>query len=143
MGVLQNTNQPTNRAPNEPARPICAQESIFWGNNPNYFGKEQKFWYPIIRKPLKHLVLIVLLVGHGIEWIRKANIWPKMTKNPYFGHNLAVFGPKILIFTGGRKTFGTHITENLGFKCDITIEKSVSLMHNYFGYEVYYLAITS
>ena len=23
------TNQPTKRAPNEPARPICAQESIF------------------------------------------------------------------------------------------------------------------
>ena len=41
------TNRPTNsnRAPNELARPICAQESIFWGKNgrfwakhPNYFG---------------------------------------------------------------------------------------------------------
>ena len=47
------TNQPTNRAPNELARPLYAQESIFWGKNgrflakrPNYVGREQKFWYP-------------------------------------------------------------------------------------------------
>ena len=39
------TNQPTNRAPNEPARPMCAQENIFWGKNgrframhPNFMG---------------------------------------------------------------------------------------------------------
>ena len=35
-----------------------------------------------------------------------------MTKNAYFGPNLAVFGPKILTFTGESKSFGTHITEN-------------------------------
>ena len=35
---------------------------------------------------------------------------PKITKNAYFGPNLAVYGPKILIFTGGSKRFGTHIT---------------------------------
>ena len=41
------TNQPINRAPNEPTRPIYAQESIFWGKNgcfwakhPYYFGRE-------------------------------------------------------------------------------------------------------
>ena len=34
-----------------------------------------------------------------------------MTKNAYFGPILAVFGPKILIFTGVSKSFGTHITE--------------------------------
>ena len=34
-----------------------------------------------------------------------------MTKNAYFGPNLAVLGPKILILTGGNKTFGTHLTE--------------------------------
>ena len=32
-----------------------------------------------------------------------------MTKNAYFGPN---FRPKILIFVGVRKSFGTHITEN-------------------------------
>ena len=38
--------------------------------------------------------------------------WTKMTKNAYFGPILAVFGPKILIFMGVSKSFGTNITEN-------------------------------
>ena len=47
------------------------------------------------------------------KWAKNANIWPKMTKHAYFGPNMAVFGPKILIFTVVCKSFGTHITENL------------------------------
>ena len=35
-----------------------------------------------------------------------------MTKNADFGPNLAVFGPKILIFMGVSKSFGTNITDN-------------------------------
>ena len=35
---------PTNGAPNEPARPICAQEIIFWAKNPNFYRWKQKFW---------------------------------------------------------------------------------------------------
>ena len=35
-----------------------------------------------------------------------------MTKNADFGPNLAVFGPKILIFKGVSKSFGTNITGN-------------------------------
>ena len=35
-----------------------------------------------------------------------------MTKNADFGPNLAVFGPKSLIFMGVSKRFGTNITEN-------------------------------
>ena len=35
-----------------------------------------------------------------------------MTKNADFGPNLAIFGPKILIFMGVSKSFGTNITEN-------------------------------
>ena len=38
-----------------------------------------------------------------------------MTKNADFGPNLAVFGPKILIFMGVSKSFGTNITENQGW----------------------------
>ena len=34
-----------------------------------------------------------------------------MTENAYFEPNLAVFGPKILILTGGNKCFGIHLTE--------------------------------
>ena len=32
-----------------------------------------------------------------------------MTKTAYFGSNLAIFGPKILIFRGVSKSSGTHI----------------------------------
>ena len=60
----------SDRAPNKLARPICAQESMFWGQNgrfwakhPNCVGTEQKFWYPHIRKPLRHLVRIVFWSG--------------------------------------------------------------------------------
>ena len=81
---------------------LYAQESIFWSENgrfcakrPNYFVREQKFWYSHIRKPMRHLGRIVLLA-----------------KNANVGPNLAVFGPKILIFMGTSKSFGTHITEN-------------------------------
>ena len=60
VGVLRDTARapqpPSNRAPNEPARPFCAQESIFW-------GKSDRFW------------------------------------------------AKNLIFKGGRKSFGTHLTK--------------------------------
>ena len=35
-----------------------------------------------------------------------------MTKNADFGPNLAIFGPKSLIFMGVSKSFGTNITEN-------------------------------
>ena len=34
-----------------------------------------------------------------------------MPKNAYFGPHLAVFGPKILIFMGVSKSFGTDIME--------------------------------
>ena len=85
------TNQPASRAPNEPAWPIRAKESIFlvkngrfWAKRPNYFVREQKFWHTHIRKPVRHLVRIVFLVGLGTKWIRKANIWPKITQNAYF-----------------------------------------------------------
>ena len=48
------------------------------------------------------------------EMGQNANIWPKMTKNAYFGPNLAVFGAKILICMGVSKSFITHIMEKLG-----------------------------
>ena len=35
-----------------------------------------------------------------------------MTKNADFGPNLAVFGPKILIFMGVSNSFGNNIAEN-------------------------------
>merc|ERR1739836_296440 len=43
---------------------------------------------------------------------KNGNIWPKMTKNAYFGPILVFFGQKILIFMGVSKSFGTNTTEN-------------------------------
>ena len=91
-----------------PRKHILGQKGCFWAKHPNYFGREQKFWCPYIRKPLSNLVRNVFLVGHCTKWTRKASIWPKMTTNSYFGPNLAFFGPKILIFMGGSKSFGTY-----------------------------------
>ena len=110
-------NQPTGHQMSLQSLFTCARESIFLGKNgrfqfkdPYHFVREQKFWYPYIKKPLTHLVCIVLLVGHCTKWIRKANIWPKQMH--IFWPNLAYFGPKILIFMGVSKSFGTNITEN-------------------------------
>ena len=41
------------------------------GKNPNCFGREQKFWYPHIGKPPRHLIRKVVLVGLATIWIRK------------------------------------------------------------------------
>ena len=48
------TNQLTNRAPNEPARPICAQKSIFLDKSGHFYSENHS---------LRHLDCIVLLVG--------------------------------------------------------------------------------
>ena len=107
------TNQPTGHQMSLQSLFTCARESIFLGKNgrfqfkdPYYFVREQKFWYPYIKKPLTHLVCIVLLVGHCTKWIRKANIWPKMTKNACFGN--ADFGPKIHFFQKNTKNLLQH-----------------------------------
>ena len=36
---------------------------------------------------------------------------PIYAKKAFLGPNLASFGPKVLIFTGGSKSFGAHVTE--------------------------------
>ena len=33
--------------------------AVFWVTHPNFFGREQRFWYPPIRKPPWHLICIV------------------------------------------------------------------------------------
>ena len=78
------TNQLTNRAPNEPARPICAQKSIFldksghfWAKHPNYVEREQKFWYPLIRKPPCHLICIIFWSGMGPNGPKMPKFGPK------------------------------------------------------------------
>ena len=96
-----------------PRMHIFWENDRFWAKHPNYFWREQMFWYPHVRKPPRNNFDIVFLVGQGTTCARMVNVWPKMTKNTYFGQNLAFFGQKILIF--GSKTFDTYISEkNLG-----------------------------
>ena len=77
-----------------------------------FTGKSKSlFWYPHYEKTTYASCSHCFLVRHGTKWAKNTNIWPKMTKNANFGPNLAVFRPKILILTGGSKSFCTHITE--------------------------------
>ena len=98
----------------------CAKNGNIWpkmtknadfGPNLVVFGPKiliiTVFCYPHNRKPTYAHCLLYILVGHRMKWAKNTNIWPKMTKNAYFGTNLAVFGPKILIFAGVSKSFGT------------------------------------
>merc|ERR1712012_509678 len=57
--------------------------------------------------------LFTLFFGRALDKMSKK--WQYLAqndKNADFGPNLAVFGPKILIFIRVSKTFGTNITEN-------------------------------
>ena len=75
-----------------------------------FTGEIKSFVTHITENPPRHLVHIVFWSGIG-QKVQKMAIWPKMTKNADFGPNLAIFGPKILIFMEVSKSFGTNITE--------------------------------
>merc|ERR1711978_855565 len=77
-----------------------------------FYWTNQKFCHPHNGKATKAPYSHCFLVGHGTKWAKNANIWPKMTKNEYFGPIFAVFGPKIQTFMGVSKSIGTNITEN-------------------------------
>ena len=75
------------------------------GQNCQYLAKKSKsFGTHVTEKPPGHLVCIVFFVGLGTK---RANNAEKAN----FGPNLAIFGPKILIFMRVSKSFGTNITE--------------------------------
>ena len=89
------------------------QNLVVLGQKILFFTSEIKsFVTHLTENPPRHLVHIVFLVGHWTKCAKNGNIWPKMTKNADFGPNLAIFGPKSLIFMGLSKSFGTNITEN-------------------------------
>ena len=80
--------------------PILGQIGSFLGKKSFFYWRNQKFCYPHNGKPTQALCSNLFLVGHWTKCAKNGNIWPKMTKNADFGPNLAVFGPKILIFMG-------------------------------------------
>ena len=112
----------TARAPqpptDSPTGHIIDQKCQFWAKfgrfgakNPFFTGEIKSFVIHITENPPRNLVHIVF--GQALDKCAKnGNIWPKMTKNADFGPILAGFGPKILIFMGVSKSFGTNITEN-------------------------------
>ena len=99
-------------AQNDQKCQFLAKFGRFWAKNPFFYWRNQKFCNPHNVKPTQAPCSHWFLVGHWTKCAKNGNIWPKMTKNAYFGPILAVFGPKILIFMGVSKSFGTNITEN-------------------------------
>ena len=83
----------------------------FWAKIQIFNEEIKRFVTHITENPKRHLVRIVF-GRHRTQWAKNANIWPKMTKNAYFGPDLADFGPKILTFMAVSKSFGTNITKN-------------------------------
>ena len=71
------TNQPLGHQMSRPARLKCAR---FWAKYPNHFGSEQKFWYPLIRKPPRHLVCFVFLSGTAPNWPNLVDFGLKIPK---------------------------------------------------------------
>ena len=86
------------------------QKCIFWtkfgvlGPKILILREEAKVLVPTQRKNHLGTFFASFLVSHGSKWAKNGNIWPKKP-------NLAIYGPKILIFMGVCKSFGTHITE--------------------------------
>ena len=90
-------------------------ENAYFGQNLAFFGPKfliltegsKSFGTHLREKQPRHLVGIVLWLSMGPNW-PKIPIFGQEKVN--FGPNLAVYGPKILIFSGVRKSFGNHIT---------------------------------
>ena len=110
------TNQPTNRAPNEPARP---GKNANFGPNLDVFGQKILIFTGEIKSFVTHIrkthlgTLFTLVFGQTLDKMCKK--WQYLAQNDQkcrfwtkFGH----FWAKNLIFRGVSKSFGTNITEN-------------------------------
>ena len=95
-----------------PPRHICVQGSIFRGKNGRFWAKHSFWEWAKVLVPTYHKTTLALFFWS--KWARIANIWPKMTKNAYFGPNLAGFDPNIRIFLGGSKSksFDFHLSKS-------------------------------
>ena len=111
------TNQPTNRAPNEPARSVCAQESMFWGKKGCFWAK-----HPNYLEGSKSSGTHLSENHQGTSFAFFGRAWHRMKKKgQYLAQNgqqctfvvkFVRFWAQILIFWRGGKSFGTHISEN-------------------------------
>ena len=102
------TNQPTKRAPNEPARPICAQESIFWAKFCRFWAKNLIFTtgcktFDTNIKEIQLSTLFALFSGQPWDQTGKsktANVWQKM---PILGQIWPFLGQKSIFGRDGAK----------------------------------------
>ena len=103
IGVLRDTARapqpPTDRAPNEPVWPICAQERIFWAKfgrfwakNLNFTGGDKSFGTQVMENHLG--TLFALFFGQELD--QMGQIWPFL-------------GQKFIFWGAGSKNFGTLI----------------------------------
>ena len=89
--------------------PVLGQIWSFLGKKSFFLQEKSKVLLATKRK--NHLgTLFALVFGH--PWDQMGQKCQYLTKNTNIGPNLVVFGPKILIFMGVSKSFGTNITEN-------------------------------
>ena len=121
---------PTNRAPNDPARPTCAKENIkngrfraiiliLWSGSKSsgtqisedhlgtlfaLFLRRQNFWYPHFGEPIRHLFRVI-----NID--RRGSRGPLRTKKCNFDPKCCYLGPKV-IFLFWNRDFSSkgHIT---------------------------------
>ena len=96
------TNQPTNRASNEPARPICAQESIFWAKVGSFWAKNLIFY----RR--KQGTLVTLFFGQA--WDQMGLKCQYLAQMPVLGQIWPFLGPKSNFLGAGSKNFGTLVS---------------------------------
>ena len=80
----------------------------FWAKNLNFCGSKYKFWYTFNVKNTKAPCLHCFF---GRAWDQMGQKCRYLAKNASFGLDLAVLGPKFIIFIGVSKSFGTHITK--------------------------------
>ena len=96
-----------------PEMPISGQIWLFLGKKSYFYWRNQKLCYPHNGEPTQAPCSHWFLVGHWTKCAKKmAKFGPKWPKMQILDQILAVFGPKILIFMGVSKSFGTNITEN-------------------------------
>jgi len=80
----------------------------FWAKYPDFYGREQKFWYPQNGKPPRQLVRIVCCSGIGSNGLKM----PIFGQKCQFWANFFCFWAKNPIFGGWNKTFCILISGN-------------------------------
>ena len=94
-------------------------KNAIFGPNLDFFGQKilfftgeiKSFVTHIMENPPRHLVHIVFWSGIG-QNVKKWQYLAQNDQKSIFWTKFGRFGPKILIFMGVSKSFGTNITEN-------------------------------